>query len=126
LSIVERREDVAADWRAVAADWRAVADERIADERGVTVTEIRAIEVELADAARDTALLALSPLPVTKTSPVERLAAALGWNVKKLYRYLPIMPGVEKLNPSLSKSHYHVPDPADSARRWNSGERRLR
>jgi hypothetical protein len=34
------------------------------------------------------------------------------------------MPGVYKTDPSKKKSHWLIPDPEDSARRWLTGERR--
>jgi hypothetical protein len=105
-------------------DWRSIADARLGSKFGLSPKHLRAVEAEVADAARSTALSELAPTPVEKRSGLEQLAAALGWTTKKLYRHIHLMPGVEKLDPTKKRSHFHVPDPADSARRWNSGERR--
>lgn len=55
--------------------------------------------------------------------PIERLAAALDLNIKQTYYRLPRMPGVSKTG-TTKKSHWIIPDPEASARRWLAGERR--
>jgi hypothetical protein len=64
------------------------------------------------------------PLPEPDgRKPVEQLATLLGLSRQQLYRRLPHMPGVSKTSDK-KKSHWHIPDPEDTARRWNAGERR--
>jgi hypothetical protein len=63
--------------------------------------------------------------------PVDELVAALTyydptgkWTPAKVYRNLYRMPGAHKIDPQKSKSRWSIPDAADSARRWASGERK--
>jgi hypothetical protein len=105
-------------------DWREVATTRLREKFGVSAKHIRQTRIEVGDAARSALLADLMSAPATQNSPIEQLANALGWTPKKLYRHLHLMPGVEKLDPTKKKSHFHIPDPAGSARRWNAGERR--
>jgi hypothetical protein len=59
-------------------------------------------------------------------TPVQQLATCLGgWSLHRTYRYLKlgVIPGAHKVDPGAKKSRWHIPDPADSARRFHTGER---
>jgi hypothetical protein len=59
-------------------------------------------------------------------TPVERLAAALGYERASTYRLLQrdLIPGAHKTDPSKKKSRFVIPDPEESARRFLAGERK--